>query len=176
MKYKDNKLPDRFWDKVSVNEETKCWEWIAATNDDGYGSFWNAANVKAHRLSYIALVGEIPTGLELDHLCRVRHCVNPLHMQAVSHKVNMERADFSDNANSKKTHCPHGHPFDGDNTYITPKGDRQCRECRREQSRKFRARNKDKVKKINSDYYKNNRNSILAQKKEYDSRKRTNLG
>lgn len=86
-----NKRPatERFWEKV--NKTKTCWLWIACKNKAGYGSF-NGGEY-AHRFSYEELVGEIPKGLQIDHLCRVRHCVNPKHLEAVTNQVNGQRGN-----------------------------------------------------------------------------------
>lgn len=95
---------DRFWSKV--NKTDSCWIWTATLYDSGYGRFrynnkWN----KAHRIAYNFLVGEIPEGLELDHLCRVRCCVNPDHLEPVTHRENMVRGA---NTLNKKSTLPVG--------------------------------------------------------------------
>lgn len=82
-----------FVPKVAISEDG-CWLWTAATDTVGYGVFCVGGNrnVKAHRYAYLALVGEIPSGLECDHLCRVRRCVNPSHIELVTHSENVLRA------------------------------------------------------------------------------------
>jgi len=95
--------------------------------------------VRAHRYSYEAFVGPIPEGLTLDHLCRVRNCVNPEHLEPVSLKENLLRGDSSPAHNARKTHCMRGHALSGDNLYINPgTGYRACRTCLRERARKLR--------------------------------------
>lgn len=90
----------------------------------------------AHRVAYEELVGPIPSGLTIDHLCRVRHCVNPEHMEPVTIGVNVRRRQLSAEArrgmahNATRTHCPQGHPYDEANTYLDRKGKRYCRACR----------------------------------------------
>lgn len=100
----DKRLPDRFWSKVAVNEETGCWEWKASRDWGGYGQFTFRTLTKtnlAHRIAYLALVGEI-TKPQLDHLCRVRHCVNPDHLEPVTHAVNQQRGVGTKAAKSLK--------------------------------------------------------------------------
>lgn len=88
----DPRLPANFWSKVRVNE-LGCWEWTAAKNSRGYGCFAiNAKSQLAHRVSYIALVGPIAEGLQIDHLCRNKTCVRPTHLEPVSATVNVRRA------------------------------------------------------------------------------------
>lgn len=88
----DARLPQRFWDKVRL-EPSGCWLWTANTNR-GYGNFTVAGKTrKAHRISYQTFVGAIPDGLALDHLCRVRACVNPSHLEPVTWAENVRRGD-----------------------------------------------------------------------------------
>lgn len=125
----------RFWCKVEKTET--CWLWTAGRNDDGYGLFWDGtATVRAHRWAYEALVGPIPEGLHLDHLCRVRHCVNPAHLDPVTNAVNAARGEPGVHVREKAaaiTHCPKGHEYSTANTrtYKTGAGrtSRRCRTC-----------------------------------------------
>ena len=141
----DSRLPPRFWSKVKVSP-TGCWIWLAAVNNQGYAFFgcrsrgaWRME--LAHRVAYAALVEPFPPGTESDHLCRVRACVNPDHIEPVTHSVNRLRGA---NSSSNRTHCPRGHPYNEANTYHYPDGRRGCRTCHREGSkrwmRKWRAR------------------------------------
>ncbi|MEU7240240.1 HNH endonuclease signature motif containing protein [Streptomyces sparsogenes] len=93
----------------------------------------------AHRFAYETLVGPIPEHLQLDHLCRVRHCVNPDHLEPVSSRENTRRGRSQAGINGRKTHCQKGHPFDSANTYVW-KGSRACRTCRSEYARLRRER------------------------------------
>nr|WP_157095381.1 HNH endonuclease [Hoyosella altamirensis] len=85
--------------------------------------------IRAHRWAYIQLISDIPDGLQLDHLCRVRACVNPWHLEPVTPYVNWERGNSPVRANRDKTHCKQGHEFIPENTYVNPAGSRICREC-----------------------------------------------
>jgi hypothetical protein len=97
MQY-DLKTIQRFYSKIDFDGAiapgmtTPCWEWTAYRNKGGYGIFfWNSRDSVAHRFAYELLVGPIPEGLQIDHACHTRHCVNPQHLSAVTPKVNMER-------------------------------------------------------------------------------------
>lgn len=127
---------ERFWAKV--NKTDSCWLWTASKNGSGYGQFWDGTRFfYAHRFSYELLVGPIPEGLELDHLCRVHACVNSMHLEAVSHRENTLRGTGASARNAARTHCAHGHLFDETNTiHDRAKGWRSCRECRQARLRR----------------------------------------
>ncbi len=115
-----------------------CVLWQGARNNNGYGVRTVCQRqVLAHRYAYEMERGPIPDGLELDHLCRVRECVNPAHLEPVTHAENMRRS-----APAQKTHCQRGHEFSDENTRIAPNGRRICRACRREWQRRDTARRK----------------------------------
>lgn len=127
----------RFWSKVSVTGISRCWFWKASLRRAGDGQFkYNGKMIAAHRLSYELLVGVIPKGLELDHLCRNRSCVNPYHLEPVTHLENMRRGIGGWNS-SIKIHCPRGHMYTTENTYIYNLW-RHCRICNRLRMRKKR--------------------------------------
>jgi hypothetical protein len=136
------KYPERFWAKVDRGGPEDCWEWRARLDRDGYGYHWRGQRgltVMAHRIAYVEMIGAIPGGLELDHLCRNRKCVNPEHLEPVTTRVNQLRGETHAARNSAKTHCPHGHPYSGENLEIRAGGRRACRTCRREQKRRWDA-------------------------------------
>lgn len=114
----------RFWAKVNKTES--CWLWMSGTAGEGYGVFHleHGRQVYAHRFAYELLVGPIPEGLEIDHLCRVRLCVRPDHLEAVTPQENQRRANA-------KTHCPRGHDREG-----RP----HCRICKRDAARARRVK------------------------------------
>jgi len=118
-----------FWERVDRRSDG-CWGWTGAKTQKGYGYLKvDGKFFRAHRFSYLALVGPIPEGTELDHLCRVKECVNPEHLEAVSHRENVLRGVSPIARNVQKTHCPQGHPYSGTNLYTNPGGGRFCREC-----------------------------------------------
>jgi hypothetical protein len=140
-------LAERFWEKVDKNPNG-CWLWLAAKNQRGYGVIGRDGVRKtmlAHRASYELNVGPIPDGKELDHLCRNPACVNPAHLQPVTHAENLGRGIWANQASSKKTHCPQGHPLSGDNLYFYasrfhPNGSRHCRACKAERQRRAKGK------------------------------------
>lgn len=118
-------VEERFWSKVGSRNEGECWPWTDYLTEKGYGYFRSARQYwRAHRWAYTHLVGPIPEGLVIDHLCRVRHCVNPAHMEPVTSRENTRRGI----GHGMKTHCKRGHPYDAANTLIH-KGWRECRTC-----------------------------------------------
>lgn len=120
------KLPQRFWDKVRKGT-SGCWIWTASGNH-GYGYFWfEGKSHRAHRLSYAAVHGSMPTG-PLDHTCGNRLCVNPDHLEQVTTMENNRRSQCVSTVNAAKTHCPRGHRYD--TTSTSSKGTyRRCKKC-----------------------------------------------
>ena len=121
----------------------RCWYWLGCKDKDAYGDFHiDQKTVKSHRFSYEIFHGKIPAGLQIDHLCRNPSCVNPAHLEAVTSKENTYRGNSFQGINSRKIECHRGHPFTKENTYIYPRGSRQCKICRRIQDSEYRQRKK----------------------------------
>ena len=117
-----------------------CWLWGGSYYPNGYGQAWSkplGRGIQAHRLVYEMLVGQIPDGLQIDHICRVRGCVNPAHLRVVTCEENIMATGSTCVArkNRAKVACPQGHSFDGANTYMTKGGKRHCRTCKMDQKR-----------------------------------------
>lgn len=122
---------ERFWEKVDKNGPVPvhrldlgaCWLWTGALSSGGYGHFWDGTKVipAFHFLT--------PGQGVRDHLCRTRACVNPSHIEFVTHRINLLRGVGASARNAKKSHCPQGHPYDADNTRLSGRGFRICRTC-----------------------------------------------
>jgi hypothetical protein len=137
-------LAERVW--LKVDKTDTCWLWTGSLDTNGYAQIGIGSprprHVLVHRLVYEMLVGPIPDGMELDHVrsrgCVHRNCVNPGHLEPVTHAENVRRALGVENS-AIDTHCPWGHAYEG-NTYVYPSGLRACRICRAEATRRSRAR------------------------------------
>jgi hypothetical protein len=129
---------------AKINKTETCWLWTGGiSKKSGYGSFWLGGPGYAHRGSYILHKGPIPEGLVIDHLCRVRHCVNPDHLEAVTQKVNTDRgimreavAASNTRRGLERTHCVNKHEFTPENTKMESKGNgrfaRRCTRCQKD--------------------------------------------
>jgi len=128
-------LPKQLEDKIIPEPNSGCWLWTASLDSKGYGAVRvNGVLHRAHRLVYALL--RQPTDMTIDHLCRVRCCVNPDHLEPVTSLENFLRGNR--NGNTLKTHCLRGHAFTVENTYQFYEGERLCRECQRERVRRYR--------------------------------------
>jgi len=150
---------ERLMEKVDTSGD--CWLWTGYVKPNGYGAMWIAPADRegssdkeyVHRLMYRWRIGVIPPGHEIDHLCRNRRCVRPNHLEAVTNRENQRRGFGFSGVNARKTHCPHGHPYDAENTYVSANGHRQCKACRERKraeympayAKDYRAKNRDKV-------------------------------
>lgn len=142
------------WERIEasfrVDEPTGCWRWQKTINRGYPYIYWGGRAVLAHRLVYELKLGPIPDGLHLDHTCHSsdpscpggpcvhRSCVNPAHLEPVTKLENTLRS-VQNNVQSRKTHCPQGHPYAGENLWIV-NGERRCRECSLRRVREYRAR------------------------------------
>jgi len=146
---------ERFWAKVDKSGD--CWMWMGSRTKNGYGSCHMEGERLAHRWAYKDLIGPIPDGLHIDHLCRVRTCVNPDHLEAVTQAVNNRRADQTafrtaareaikrNNAARRaaalaQTHCKRGHEFTEQNTIWQKGRTRVCRACAYEAVKRYQER------------------------------------
>ena len=133
----------RFWSRVSfASKDDGCWLWEGDIALNGYGRFsFDGGRQYAHRFAYVAMVGPIPVGLQLDHVkalgCEHRNCVNPAHLEPVTLAENIRRGR---NLNREKTHCPDGHPYSGDNVRnYGGRAGRQCVTCNKIRSKNWSA-------------------------------------
>jgi len=128
-----------------IEDVNGCWCWTGNLNRDGYAYFkFDGRFTSVHRASYEEFVGSIPDGMDIDHLCRVRDCVNPDHLEPVSHVENCARG-----SRAQATHCMNGHEFTEVNTYRRKDGrsvnSRRCRQCLSAAQRRCQARKREKA-------------------------------
>lgn len=147
----------RIFSKIKIDlaiqfNGSSCWMWTASRTRGGYGQIkWRNKCVTPHRLLYAWLMHPLPLGKAIsviDHLCRNRACCNPAHLEAVTELENCKRGYGIGMVNARKTHCPQGHPYEGDNVFIDKKHkQRLCRACKREgELRRYYARKKAELK------------------------------
>lgn len=125
-------------------DENGCLVWTGATTSNGYGKIWIAGKwMRAHRFSYQAFIGEVPEGLELDHLCRNRRCCDPLHVEPVTHQENLRRGARPGRKLGKRlsptSSCAQGHARIDENMYVSKNGKRRCWICKRQAAREWKA-------------------------------------
>lgn len=135
---------ERFWAMVDRSAIGGCWVWTGCLRN-GYGRLGRTVggtyrHFQAHRVAYEDARGPVPSGLVLDHLCRNTACVNPEHLQPVTHLQNVRRG-----LRGNVVRCPKGHPYEGDNLYVIPStGGRMCRVCKRAARRAEKARSRER--------------------------------
>jgi HNH endonuclease len=138
---------ERVWRYVTVAEG--CWLWTGCLSTAGYAKIGKGSRgegwIGAHRVVYEALVGPIPDGLVIDHLCRNRACVNPAHMEVVTQCENTLRGESPMAQQKRRTHCPEGHAYTPDNTVVDKQGKRRCRTCKVVYLRNYRARRREET-------------------------------
>ena len=135
-------LPQRVLSKLKLSS-SGCWLWTSNIINSGYGTLTTGSRRDCsrrteliHRFVYEQLVGKIPPGMQIDHICEIKHCVNPKHLRLVTHRFNTLRSDTISGLNSRKTHCPRGHSYD----LIKNNGQRSCSICHRNEERERAAR------------------------------------
>lgn len=161
--YRKRDPRDYLWPKIQKGSPDECWPWLGRINSHGYGMFdIQRRTTTAHRATYLLLVGEIPPGYDVDHICHTRdceggqgcphrRCVNPRHLQLLTRSENLKRGHAGRHTTGEfggpqwqraKTRCPRGHPYDAENTYVLPSRPtaRYCRQCHLEHTRERRAR------------------------------------
>jgi hypothetical protein len=129
----DNRtIEQRLLAKIQRDEATGCWNWTGGHHPDGYGLISVHDKTRpAHRVSFELYREPIPEKMQIHHICRNKRCVNPNHLSFHTCREHLLLDDTLAAANTAKTHCPKGHPYFGENLYVSPCGDRHCRTCKR---------------------------------------------
>ena len=143
--YTTDRIRERIWTKSVPVPWSGCWLWDGRINKAGYGILQLGNQDLAHRVSYEAFESKIPNGLTLDHLCRVRCCVNPDHLEMTTMRENTLRGESFSAKNARKDYCSNGHPLSGNNLKIGPSGRRCCRACWRARSRAYQIKKRRAV-------------------------------
>jgi hypothetical protein len=134
---------ERILSRTIEDPTSSCWIFQGSLTIGGYGRVGIAGGKSyrvTHRVTYEHFIATIPDGLELDHLCRVRACCNPWHLEPVTHAENCRRAEaYGERVAHRyaKTHCKRGHPYSGDNLKVTAQGTRKCRTCTRDRDNAY---------------------------------------
>lgn len=144
-----------FMAKVSREEGSDCWIWTGHVSKvSGYGQFWDGSKVVgAHVFSFVNHKGPLPPKHEPHHKCKVRNCVNPDHLEAVTRRQNLMLSDTLVARKAAQTHCIHGHEFSSDNTYQKKNGTRACRQCRADKNKAWATANRDRRRGIDRASY-----------------------
>ena len=164
----------RFWDKVDFSKT--CWIWTDVLNSKGYGMFGLGKKVyPAHRISYELLKGYIPEGYQIHHQCGNKACVNPEHLEPVTPSQNIRLGDSPPSRNAKKTHCPKGHSYSGENLAYDNDGSRVCKLCRKTRTSKWIKDNKERHNKIFNEWIISNKDHLRKYRYNYYKNKREQL-
>lgn len=142
-------LPSEIAEWVTVDPDSGCWRYARRHDRDGYGRIGSEG---AHRVVWRLLKDEIPAGRVLDHVkargCRWNDCINPAHLEPVTHRVNVLRGNSFAARNFAKNRCIHGHPYDLLGTYWRPNGHRDCRVCIRDRVKRYRRRRRARLAQV----------------------------
>jgi len=130
------------WSNRIVEGEYGCWIWTGTDNGNDYPtSNVGSKQVYVYKEMYEYLKGPIPYGKEPDHICRIRKCINPAHIEPVTHRENMKRGKTIIARQIQSKTCPNGHPYSG----VNNRGDRICHPCYAEVARAYRQHKKARV-------------------------------